>query len=139
MKRHALLVLLLLTAASIFGCAQTGVFASANLTEVQLNRGNYRMVATSVSGTATAGYVLGITVPMGMATQTLAVARVQGTGLLYQEALAALWANFESQHGPVGQRRLALVNVRFDSDNTNLLIYAKPRLSVRADVVEFTD
>ena len=36
-------------------------------------------------------------------------------------------------------RTLALVNIRFDSDALNLLVYTRPRISVRADVVEFID
>ncbi|MFA6110710.1 MAG: DUF6567 family protein [Candidatus Latescibacterota bacterium] len=139
MKRYGIAAVLLLAAVGLSGCAQTGVFASANLTEVQLNQANYQVIATDVAGKATAGYLLGLSFPAGMANQTLAVARIEGTGMLYREALADLWARFEAEHGPVAGRRLALVNVRYDSDNTNLLLYTKPRLSIRADVVEFGD
>jgi hypothetical protein len=50
-----------------------------------------------------------------------------------------LWSSFEAQHGPAEGRRLALVNVRYDSDATNLLLYSDLTLAIRADVVEFTD
>lgn len=139
MKRHGIAVVLLLAAAGLSGCAQTGMFASANLTEVQLSQPNYHVIATDVAGQATAGYLLGLSFPTGIANNTLALVRIQGTGMLYREALADLWARFEAEHGPIAGRRLALVNVRYDSDNTNLLLYAKPRLSIRADVVEFSD
>jgi hypothetical protein len=119
------------------GCAQTGMFTAANLTSVELTENNYRLVATDVAGNAQAGYLLGLSFPSAVANATLAVARIEGTGMLYREALADLWANFEAEHGAVQGRKLALVNVRYDSDNLNLLVYARPRLSIRADVVEF--
>jgi hypothetical protein len=137
MKGMVFLGLLLLAAAGLSGCAQTGMFAATHLTEVQLNQDNYRLVATDVAGSAKAGYLLGISYPAGMATNTLALARVQGTGLLYKEALADLWADFAAKYGPVADRKLALVNVRYDSDNLNLLLFTRPTLSIRADVVEF--
>lgn len=136
-RRIIAVAALVVAAATLPGCAQAGMFASANLTDVQLARANYKVIATDLSGTATAGYLLGISLPAGMANQTLALVRIQGSGMLYREALAALWARFEAEHGPVAGRRLALVNVRYDADNTNLLVYTKPRLSIRADVVEF--
>jgi hypothetical protein len=70
---------------------------------------------------------------------TLALARVQGEGALYRQALQNLWANFRAEHGDVEGRDLALVNVRFDGDALNLILYTRPTVSVRADVVEFTE
>jgi hypothetical protein len=35
--------------------------------------------------------------------------------------------------------RLALVNVRYDVSALNLLLYTQPTVTVRADVVEFTE
>jgi len=119
------------------GCAQSGMFLAGNVTNVQLGQSDYKVVATDLSGTAQAAYLLGLTLPGGMVNNTLALARIQGTGMLYKEALADLWANFEKEHGPVAGRKLALVNVRYDGDNINLLVYCRPKLSIRADVVEF--
>jgi hypothetical protein len=134
MGRRVAFVLFL---AAFSGCAQTGMFASGNLTQVQLGQPNYKVVATDVAGSATAGYLLGVSAPMGVTNHTLALARIQGTGQLYREALADLWARFAAANGPIAGRRLALVNVRYDSDNTNLIVYTKPRLTIRADIVEF--
>ena len=124
---------------TLAGCAQSGLFAAGNLTQVQLNQANYRIVATDVSGRAEAGYLVGLSFTSGVATQTLALWRVSGSGHLYKEAMADLWANFTAEHGPVTGRKLALVNVRYDSDNLNLLVYAKPKIALRADVVEFVE
>ena len=139
MTHKAALFVLLAMAVSVSGCAQAGMFAAANLTEVQLAEANYKLVAMNVSGEAEAGYVIGLSFSSGISTATLALWRISGEGLLYKEAMADFWANFEAEHGPVIGRQLALVNVRYDSDNLNLLVYTRPKLSIRADVVEFVD
>ena len=74
-----------------------------------------------------------------MYTNTLALVRVSGTGMIYKEALENLWKNFEATNGAIEGRRLALVNVRYDSDALNLFVYTRPKIMIRADVVEFTD
>ncbi|MFO7864364.1 MAG: hypothetical protein R6U85_10215, partial [Salinivirgaceae bacterium] len=48
------------------------------------------------------------------------IARVEGTGMLYAEALENLWANFEMSGEDVEGQKLALTNVRYDSDIMNL-------------------
>jgi hypothetical protein len=123
------------------GCVTTGSFPSANVTNVELSEGNYEIVATDVAGEASAGYILGFSAGFGVGSQmsTLAVARVQGEGTLYREAIQNLWANFRAEYGEVEGRDLALVNVRFDGDALNLILYTRPIVSIRADVVEFTE
>lgn len=121
------------------GCATGGMFAAGNITDVQLHEGNYKILARGVTGEATAGYLLGFSMPMGMTTNTLAVARVEGTGMLYKEAMDNLWKNFESAHGRAEGKKLALINVHYDSDALNLFFYTQPTVTVRADVVEFAE
>jgi len=141
MKRQHMLIISLSIAlfVGLAGCSTGGMFTAANVTDVQLQKNNYRFVARGVTGQAHAGYLLGGTVSVGTTTSTAAVARVSGTGLLYKEALDDLWKTFESTHGPVGNKTVALTNVHFDSDALNLLIYTEARIFVRADVVEFTE
>ena len=121
------------------GCVTTGSFPAANVTSVELSESNYEIVATDVAGEASAGYLLGISAGPGFQMSTLALARVQGEGTLYRQAIQNLWASFRAEHGDVEGRDLALVNVRFDGDALNLLLYTRPTVSVRADVVEFTE
>ena len=121
------------------GCSSTGAFISSNLTNVELAKANYKIVATNVTGEAKAAYILGFTYSYGIATTTLAVARVDGTGKLYQEAIAQLWNNYKEAHGEIEGKKLALVNVRYDSDNKNFLVYTEALISVRADIIEFTE
>ncbi|MEZ4702776.1 MAG: DUF6567 family protein [Rhodothermales bacterium] len=129
---------LLLLAAILTGCVNSGAFYAANRTSVELGEANFRIVALNAQGQAEAGYILGFSASQGGQATTLALFRVEGEGLLYKAAVEDLWAQFEAQHGAVGNRRLALVNVQFDADASNYLgLYSKSVVSVRADVVEF--
>ncbi len=122
------------------GCATTGQFPTLNLTNVELSEANYRIVAANVHGEASAGYLLGFSGALGSEMRTLALFRVSGKGMLYKEALEKFWQNFEKTHGPIEGRKLALVNVRYDSDAKNILgLYTEPTISIRADVIEFID
>jgi hypothetical protein len=118
-------------------CSNNGMFVGVNQTSVELGEANYEIVANNVMGQSRAGYILGWTFPFGAATNTLAVARVDGTGMLYKEALEDLWKNFEAEHGKVDGRKLALANVRYDSEALNLFIYTDVKIFIRADIIEF--
>jgi len=130
-------VTMLFMAGMLAGCVSGGAFPTANLTSVELAERNYTVIATDVVGTAWAGYVLGVSGGWGPSMQTLAIARVEGDGQLYGAALEDLWDRFEEEHGPAAGRALGLVNVRFDADALNLILYTKATVWVRADVVEF--
>lgn len=127
-----------LIAAFIFsGCSSSGAFLSANQTVVNLNEGNYSLSATNVSGESETAYVFGLSYSTGLNATTLAIARVEGTGMLYAEALEDLWENYEAEYGSIEDRKLALANVRYDADILNLIVYTKVKVMVRADIVEF--
>ena len=111
--------------------------AAANQTNVNLGNSEYRLVSTDLFGESEAGYIFGVSYSGGVIANTFAVARVEGTGQLYTEALQDLWQKFEDEHGAIGSRKVALANVRYDSDILNLLVYTKMKITVRADVVEF--
>jgi 1-aminocyclopropane-1-carboxylate deaminase/D-cysteine desulfhydrase-like pyridoxal-dependent ACC family enzyme len=123
----------------LIGCVNTGMFLAANETNVELREANYNIVAANVTGESTAGYLIGFSYPIGAATSTLALVRVSGTGMLYREAIENLWQNYSEHYGEIKGRKLALVNVRYDVDTINLFVYTQARVSIRADVVEFTD
>ena len=132
-------LIILLAATSLTGCAQTGLFAAGNLTEVQLSEPNYKIVATGVSGDAEAAYLIGVSFSNGPKTGSLSLYRLKGTGKLYNEAMESLWQSFEAEHGPAAGQRLALTNVRYDASTRNFLVYNDVSLSIRADVIEFTE
>ncbi|HKI47151.1 MAG TPA: DUF6567 family protein [Balneolales bacterium] len=140
--RYTLLIVLLsavLSLSFLSGCSSTGAFIATNLTNVELGRTNYKIVATNVSGEAEAGYLLGFTWNTGVTNTTFALARVDGSEALYRDAIHNLWLSYETKNGSAEGKKLALINIRYDSDNLNLFLYAKAHISVRADVVEFID
>ena len=137
-----LIIVCLLSIAGFFifsGCGSSGMFVASNQTKVELSQPNFKIVAVDVAGEAEAGYVFGASYSMGSITQTMAVARVSGTGFLYQEALEKLWQNYEKTNGPVTGKKLALINVRYDSDLLNVLVYTQVKIYIRADVIEFVE
>ena len=104
--RKATIAVLILSVVALSGCAQTGTFTAGNLTTVELSEPNYEVVATGVSGTAKAGYLIGASFSDGAKSGSISLFRVSGTGHLYKEAMEGLWADFESKRGPVAGRRL---------------------------------
>lgn len=130
-------LLILFTALFLAGCSSSGAFLSANQTIVNLNEGNYTITATNVVGESEAAYVFGLSYSTGITATTIALARVEGSGMLYAEALEDLWVNFEAENGAAEGQRFALTNIRYDSDILNLIVYTKVRLIVRADVIAF--
>ena len=138
MKRTLFLsVVLILLTVSFTGCLNTGMFLSANVTDVRLSEANYDIVATNITGSSRAGYILGFSYGPGALVSTAAIARVSGTGMLYKEALENLWKNYEIDHGPREDKRVALVNVHYDTDILNLILYTEVKLFIHADVLEF--
>lgn len=119
------------------GCSNTGAFLSANQTIVNLEEGNYTIEATNVMGESESAHIIGLSYSTGLTAATLAIARVSGSGMLYAEALDDLWANFEADYGTVIGQKVALTNVRYDTDILNLIVYTKVKVTVRADIVEF--
>ena len=85
----------------ITGCSNSGAFLALNQTVVNLEEGNYEVHATNVQGQATTGYILGLTYSSGPVANSLAIARVSGSGAIYTEALEDLWASYEAEHGSV--------------------------------------
>jgi len=127
---------LIMLIASFTGCSSAGAFNAANVTQVRLSEDNYDIVATNLTGTSSAAYILGISYG-GSRAGSVALARVNGTGMLYKEALESLWEAYEKDYGPRDDKRVALVNVHYDSEALNLLLYTEIKVFIHADVVEF--
>jgi len=127
---------LILLIVSFTGCSSAGNFAAVNVTDVRLAEANYDIVATNMTGTSSAAYILGLSFSAPQVT-TIALARVSGDAMLYQQALRNLWDNYEKDHGPREDKKVALVNVHYDSEILNLFFYLEVKLYIHADVVEF--
>jgi hypothetical protein len=119
------------------GCFTSGAMVSTNSTMVQLSQPNFKVIATNVTGQAKADYLFGASIGIGMYAQTYALIPLQKDRALYKKAIEELWKKFESTYGKSEGRRLALVNLRYDTEALNVFFYTSPRLTVIADVVEF--
>ncbi|MFH5885933.1 DUF6567 family protein [Halalkalibaculum sp. DA3122] len=138
MKNSSIHLFILILLFTIFqGCTNSGAFIASNQTNVNLEEGNFHIVAANVSGSAESGYILGFSYGYGVLANTIAIARVDGTGMLYSDAIASLWEQYEEEHGSIEGKKLALTNVRYDTDIVNAFIYTKVKVMVRADVVVF--
>lgn len=130
-------MLFILASLLFTGCSNSGAFLALNQTVVNLEEGNYVVEATNISGQSSAGYILGASYSSGPVANSLAIARVSGTGMLYAEAIDNLWASYEAEYGTVRGEKAALTNVRYDADMLNLIIYTRVKVTVRADVILF--
>ncbi len=61
-------------AVALTGCGQAGMFAAANLTQVEMSEPNFKVVATGVSGEAEAAYLIGVSFSNGPRTGCIASA-----------------------------------------------------------------
>ncbi len=136
MKRYLNLIVVF-SIAILTGCTTSGAFVATNQTNVNLEENNFSITANNVSGEAESGYLLGVSYSYGMLANTIAIARVAGTGELYSEALQNLWEKYEDEHGNIEGQNVALANVRYDTDILNLFLYTKVKVTIRADIVEF--
>ncbi|MDX1585618.1 MAG: DUF6567 family protein [Balneolaceae bacterium] len=131
------IILIFALAVTVTGCTSSGAFIAYNQTNVELGEGNYSLTATGVQGQSEADYILGLSYSNGLVANTIALVRVSGSEKLYADALDNLWQNYERNHGAITDKKLALTNVRYDSDIVNLILYTKVKLTVRADIIEF--
>ena len=106
--------------ALLSGCASMGAFPHATGTEVDLNKKNYRVVKANVTGESTGFALFGI-IPFVSPT--------------YPDAMSNLSANGGIQEG----KAQALVNVTQDRSVIYLILFSIPKLTVRADIIEFLD
>ena len=106
--------------ALLSGCASVGTFPNTSGTSVDLTKKNYRVVKANVTGESTGFALLGL-IPIVSPT--------------YTDAMSNLSANGGIQEG----KAQALVNVTQDRSTIYLILFSIPKLTVRADIVEFLD
>ena len=119
-KQWRVLVIILCGMASLVGCSSVGTFPHASGTSVDLTKKNYRVVKANVTGESTGFALLGL-IPIVSPT--------------YTDAMSNLSAHGGIQEG----KAQALVNVTQDRSTIYLILFSIPKLTVRADIVEFLD
>jgi hypothetical protein len=100
------------------GCTAMGIFPHTSTTTTTLERANYRIVKANVVGHDTGFYLLGI-IPIVSPEDTSAMAH------LYRQV------------GQMEGRSLAMANVVQERSDLYLILFSFPRLSIRADFIEF--
>ena len=114
------IVTLLVGVFFLAGCASVGNYPHNSVTQVNLEKNNYKMIKPNAAG-ASSGFalfgIIGITSPQ----HTIAMTR------LYESA------------GLKEGGAYALANVIEETTNTYLILFSIPTYRVRADVVEFID
>jgi hypothetical protein len=139
MFRKNLVILVAIAMLLFAGCTTGGSFSTQNVTNVELSEPNFTVVAANVEGSSQAAYVFGFSFYNGVAANSFAVARIDGEDKLYDAAIQQIWAKYEAKHGPREGKKLAMTNIRTDSDNLNLLVYTEAKLFATADIVEFSE
>jgi hypothetical protein len=140
MKQKIILLLLFPTLMTfLYSCTAGGSFLAHNATNVQLSDSNFKIVARNMEGYSKADYLIGVSYSNGFSANTLALVRIGGTAKLYDDAIQNLWKNYKEKYGDTEGKKLLLVNIRYDTDILNLLVYTQTELYINADVVEFEE
>lgn len=102
------------------GCTAMGSMPQGTQTTVDLSKKNYRVVKANAVGESTGFSLFGV-IPFSSPRHT--------------KAMTNLYAKAEIKEGTA----FALTNVLQERSNTYLILFSLPKLSISADVVEFTD
>lgn len=114
------IVVLLVSVFFLAGCASVGNFPVGAVTQVNLEKNNYKMVAPNASGASSGFFLLGF-IPLTSPQHTIAMSR------LYENAGIKAGSSY------------ALANVVQEETAVYLILFSIPTYRVRADVVEFMD
>lgn len=139
MKRIIFSIFLITSLISLSGCATGGAFQTNQITSVELSRPNFNIVSRDLNGTAMQGYLLGISISQGSDIGMFGLVKITGVERLYDSAIRDLWKNFREKHGDIEGKKLALVNIRQDTEILNTLVYTQVKYFITADVVEFIE
>jgi hypothetical protein len=139
MKKTILLFLFLILLTYLSSCTTGGTFLAHNVTNVELSKPNFKVVANNLEGYSKASYLIGFTFSSGSVSNTLALVRIGGTAKLYDDAIQNVWKNYKEKYGDIEGKKLVLANIRIDNDMLNLLVYTQTEMFITADVVEFEE
>jgi len=120
-KRNAVLTTIcLLAMLVVVGCTSTGTYPATSGTQVDLSRKNFRLVKANAIGTSS-GFELFCFIPFAAPT--------------YTEAMTDLYRTAGVTEGAAQ----TLTNVTQERSQLILILFSIPKLTVRADIIEFTD
>ena len=102
------------------GCSAIGMFPNKTITNVNLERKNYRMVKPNAIGKSTGVSLFGI-IPLSAPR--------------YTNAMSDLYSNVDMSMGGA----YALAHVVRERSDAYIILFSFPTLTVRADIIEFID
>ncbi len=121
------------------GCGTGGAFLTNHVTSVELSQPNFNIVARDVNGTSMQGYLIGVSISQGSDVSMFGLVKIAGVEKLYDSAIKNLWQNYKEKYGDIEGKKLALVNIRQDTEILNTLLYTQTKYFITADVVEFIE
>ena len=139
MKRLITLFVAIVLLIVLSGCGTSGAFRSNQVTNVELSEPNFNIVAKDVTGSSMQGYLFGLSISQGSEIGIFALVKVSGVEKLYDSAVKELWKNYREKYGDIEGKKLALVNIRHDTELLNTFVYTQAKYFITADVVEFIE
>jgi len=139
MKKIIYLLVLITLIALLSGCGTGGAFQAYHVTNVELSEPNFNIVARDMHGSAMQGYLIGASISQGSDVGIFALIKVAGVEKLYDTAIRELWENYRDKYGDTEGKKLALINIRHDTEILNTIIYTQAQYFITADVVEFVE
>jgi hypothetical protein len=103
------------------GCASVGRISGQTGTDVQLSKNNYKIIKAGAKGESYGFSLFGI-IPLGSPN--------------YADAKEAL---YKSVGEPLTGKAVALANQTEDRSTLYLILFSIPKVTVTADVIEFTE
>lgn len=119
-REVAMSIICLVLIAVSSGCTSSGTFPHESSTRVDLSRGNYRVVKANAVGSSS-GFKLFMFIPIVAPKYNKAMGRLQ------------------KKAGVAEGTAQAIVNVSQEKASLYLLLFSIPKITVRADIIEFTD
>jgi len=104
----------------VSSCASTGIFPHSTSTSVDLAKSNYRIIKSNAIGESSGFSLLGF-IPLVPPT--------------YTDAMSDLYGKAGISEG----KAQALVNVTQERSMLYLILFSIPKLTVRADIIEFLE
>lgn len=139
MKKTFFLLISIILIALLSGCGTAGAFHTNHVTNVELSKPNFNIVARDLHGSSMQGYLFGASISQGSDVGTFALIKVAGVEKLYDTAIKNLWKNYREKYGDPEGKKIALVNVRHDTQVLNTFVYTQAKYFITADVVEFVE
>jgi TctA family transporter len=120
LNKIMLLAVLFSIPVMLSSCSNTGGLSHGTGTQVDLGKKNYRVVKSNATGTSWGFWLLGF-IPIIPTSQTEAITHMCEKSSLTEGAAQAY------------------INVAEEKSTIYLILFSLPKISVRADIVEFTD